>query len=380
MSVSTGSAAERLRSTLTRARAVAERAGLAGVVLTRPGPVAWATGGLNAPIDRSAPVDVVWLAVGADRATVVTTEVEAPRLAAEHHLADLGLDLVAVPWWDARAFVTAAADALGATPAQLGADDHPGFGHDLSVELTESRLPLDAAEQDQLRALGQDAASAVERALRTWTPGEQDRDVAARVAAAVERRGALAPVLLVGGDDRVRRFRHPVAVGAPLHDLVMAVLVASRGGRHVALTRYACARRVDDDLAAGLAAVRRVHRRALAACRPGTTAGAVVTELAAAYADEDAPAAWRQHYQGGPIGYGQREFEIAPGQSDSPWWTTRLPVGCAVAWNPSLPGGAKDEDTYLLGAGAPELVTRTSDWPSADDLQPARPAVLVAGN
>ncbi len=359
---------------------VAESAGLAGVVLTRPGPVAWATGGLNAPIDRSAPVDQVWLALGADRATVVTTAVEAPRLAAEHDLAGLGLDLVAVPWWAPDAFVSAAATAAGAQPADLGADDHPAFGHDLSVALTEARLALDVGERDQLRALGRDAAMAVEGALRAWRPGEQDRDVAARVAADVERLGALAPVLLVGGDDRVRRFRHPVAVGAPVHELVMAVLVASRDGRHVALTRYASARPLDGDLADGLAAARRLHRRTLGACRPGTTAGAVMTELAAAYADEGAPTAWQQHYQGGPIGYGQREFEIAPGQSDSPWWTTRLPTGCAVAWNPSLPGGAKDEDTYLLGDTSPELVTSTADWPTADDLQPARPAVLVAGD
>jgi antitoxin VapB len=187
-------------------------------------------------------------------------------------------------------------------------------------------------------------------------------------------------VLLVGGDDRLRTYRHPVAVGEALHRTVMAVLVAARHGQHVALTRYASAVPVDEDLAGGLAAARRIHRRVLAACRPGADVGGVVTELADGYADAGADGAWQQHYQGGPIGYAQREFEIAPGQTTSPWWSTVLPAGAAVAWNPSLPGGAKDEDTYLVRDGDPELITTTADWPLADEQLPARPDVLVTGS
>ena len=52
---------------IARVRAVADEAGVAGVVLTRPGPVAWASGGVNPPIDRTAPVDTVWLAVSRRR-------------------------------------------------------------------------------------------------------------------------------------------------------------------------------------------------------------------------------------------------------------------------------------------------------------------------
>jgi antitoxin VapB len=187
-------------------------------------------------------------------------------------------------------------------------------------------------------------------------------------------------VLLVGGDDRLRSYRHPVAMGQPLHHTVMAVLVAARHGQHVALTRYVSSPGIDVVLAEGLAATRRIHRRTLAACRPGAVMGHVVTDLAAAYADAGADGAWEQHYQGGPIGYAQREFELAPGQTTSPWWSTVLPAGSAVAWNPSLPGGAKDEDTYLVCEGEPELITTTADWPLADEQLPARPAVLVTGS
>ncbi len=358
---------------IARVRAVAEEAGVAGVVLTRPGPVAWASGGANPPIDRTAPVDTVWLAVSADALTVITTAVEAPRIRAE--LVPPDIEVVAVPWWDTDALVAAAADALGASTGALGADGHPAFGRDLDRELAAARLPLSPPERDDLRDLGRGAAAAVETALREWQPGEPDRAIAARIAAGVEAAGADAPCLLVGGDERLAAFRHPVADGSRPRRTVMAVLVARRDGLHVALTRHA-ATAVDPDLRRGLAACRAIHRGVLAACRPGAAFGDALQALADGYAVAGAPGEWRAHYQGGPIGFGQREFEIAPCQTDSPWWRAPIATGVAVAWNPSLPGGAKDEDTYLVGADGPELVTATGEWPPADDAGPARPAVL----
>ena len=374
------SAALHVGEALRRCREVAVGAGVPGLVLTSPGAVAWATGGVNVPIDRAAGTDVVWLAIGPHRASLLTTNVEAPRIAREHCPGDLGLDLTVVPWFDATATVRAAADVLAASTEQLGSDGHAGFGVDLSVALTQSRLALDVWERDRIRELGLDATHAVQDALRQWVPGATDRSIAARVVGALEGVGAHAPVLLVGGDERLRSYRHPVATGQPIHHTVMAVLVATRHGQHVALTRYVSSRSVDTALATGLDATRRVHRRALAACRPGAMVGQVVTDLAAAYADVGAEGAWQQHYQGGPIGYAQREFEIAPGQTTSPWWSTVLSAGSAVAWNPSLPGGAKDEDTYLVSEGEPELITCTADWPLADEQRPVRPAVLVTGS
>ncbi len=364
------------RSAVERIRSLAAARGLAGVVLTRPGPVAWASGGINPPIDRTAPVDTVWIVVTPAEVTVVTTEVEAPRVRAE--LLPAGAGLCAVPWWDGDAMIGAAADAAGTPPAGLGSDGHPGFGHDLDHDLTAVRLPLSGAEQDDLRDLGRDAAGAVESALREWRPGEADRDIAARIAAGCERAGADAPCLLVGGDGRLESFRHPVADGSRPRRVVMAVLVARRDGLHVALTRHA-ATEVSAALRDGLAACRAVHARVLDACGPGAAYGAALEALAAGYAGAGAPGGWRAHYQGGPIGFGQREFEISPAQTDSPWWDVPVEPGVAVAWNPSLPGGAKDEDTYLLGAGAPELVTTAGAWPHADEGDPlGRPAVLEA--
>ena len=117
----------------------------------------------------------------------------------------------------------------------------------------------------------------------------------------------------------------------------------------------------------------------LESARPGRTFGELYRSLDEAYRETGHPNAWEGHYQGGPIGYGQREFELAPCQTSSPWWSVPITTGTALALNPSLPGGAKDEDTFLVTDDGLELITTTHDWPAADDLSPRRPAILRFG-
>ena len=160
-----------LRAGTARERAARwlQQQGLPGLVLTRPGPVSWLTGGLPPPVDRSAATDLVWAVLPGESATLITTEVEADRIAEEYQPGSHGFaELMAVPWYDPDAFVRAAAEVAGAPASALASDGHPAFGADSSDDLTALRLTLSVAEQEDLRALGADAAAALEEAL---TPG-----------------------------------------------------------------------------------------------------------------------------------------------------------------------------------------------------------------
>lgn len=340
------------------------------VVLTGAGPVAWATGGLTNPIERGNPSSPLWIVVRESGETAITTEVEAPRLAAE---GDLEMPIDAVPWFDEDGFTRAAARAAGVPHAQI-ASDGDRFGIDASDELTLLRLPLEGDEQDRLRALARDAALALEESLRAFRPGERDREIQARIADALERRGALAVCLIVGGDDRIERFRHPLSADAPVRHVVMAVVVAERGGLHAAATRYACAGPLSPTISRARGSALEIESAMLEACTVGASYRSVLEVCDTAYAAAGHPGAWREHYQGGPIGYRQREFEIAPAQAaTSPFALARIAPGHALAWNPSVAGGGKAEDTYLVGSGGLERLTDSKDWPLLAD---GRPAVL----
>ena len=388
---------------MARARAAAQRIGAwlaardhgrpAALILTGPAAVAWACGGVAPPVDRGAATDLVWAvftpAVGASvhgvscHRALITTCVEADRIEDEYGPGEHGFaEFAVVPWQDPDAFVRAAEQLADAPARRLASDGHPAFGFDVSDDLVALRLALSEPEQEDLADLGRDAAAALQSALTSWQPGERDLDLQARCAAHLEAAGADAPVLIVGGDDRLKRYRHPMAVGAPVSDLVMAVVVARRGGLHAATTRFAAAAPLDESYASLRRRVLAIEDAVLSASQPGATYGSALTALDAGYARANAPGGWAGHYQGGPIGFAQREFEIAPDQAGSRWYREPVAAGHAIAWNPSLPGGAKAEDTYLVTAsGQLERVTYAPGWPSEpDDGRPLpRPAVLEVG-
>src|SRR5204862_4308600 len=115
---------------------------------------------------------------------------------------------------------------------------------------TALRVRLLPGERARPAGPGADAAGALEAVASAWVAGERDLDLQARVAEHLERVDAIPVCLIVGGDERVERFRHPLASGMPVEKLVMAVVVAMRGGLHAAATRFASAGPLSDSVRA----------------------------------------------------------------------------------------------------------------------------------
>jgi Xaa-Pro aminopeptidase len=345
-----GAKLERLRGELDRLKRPA-------VALTTQASVAWLTAGLTNPIDRSDGGSPLWLVVTPERVDAITTTVERPRLDAEAALGDLGITLAQVPWHDPDGFARTAEDMVGLPWDEFAPDEDA---------LTALRLRLLPAEQERLARLSGDVARALEVAVTEWTPGERDLDVQARVAEYLERVAAIPVCLIVGGDERVKRFRHPLASGDAIEKLVMAVAVAMRDGLHAAATRFASAGPVSDSVRAAFNASFAVEAAMLDANRPGARYADVLRACDRAYAAVGHPGAWQEHYQGGPIGYRQREFEIAPSQRESRWHAQTIEPGHAVAWNPSVAGGSKVEDTFLVEDDGLRLLTDSGSWPAPE--------------
>jgi Xaa-Pro dipeptidase len=331
------------------------------LLLTTPASVNWRTGGLSDPIDVTASSDPVWVIDCNAGSALITNEIEAPRLEHDFRVSALGWDVLTVPWFDDEARLTRACEYANVAPLAL-LSDAADLGHSVKDVLTRSRLVLSDAEREDLRDLGTLAGVALGTGMDAWRPGiTTDFEVASAISAALELEGARAVCLIVGGDDRLREFRHPLAVGDVVNDALMAVVVAKRAGLHVAATRL-CTRSADDEIVTLMKSLGSINDAVLDTSLPGGTWGDTMIALALAYDDAGHHNAWREHFQGGPIGFEQREFELAPTQIDSPFWSVERRAGTAVAWNPSLRGGAKIEETYLIGDSL-ELLTATPAWP-----------------
>jgi antitoxin VapB len=148
-------------------------------------------------------------------------------------------------------------------------------------------------------------------------------------------------------------------------------VTAEREGLYVSLTRVVSFGAPSPELERLVWAAAEVDAAVLAASRPGATLGELFDVLARAYEQQGFPEEWRRHHQGGLTGYRGREVFSVPGDP------TRLPDASAVAWNPSVTGGGKSEDTALVTSAGVEVLTRTSDLPELETAAGLpRPAIV----
>jgi len=352
--------------------AVVKDAGLGGVLLATHHNIAWLTGGRSNRIDGSREAGSQRLLVTADgRRFVLANAIEMPRLRDEV-LAGLEFEPIEYPWaadQDPAHAVSAARSIVGGT-APLGAD-WPLPGTAASEPLVaRARSVLAVAEIDRYRALGNDCGMVVGDVCRRLRPGEDEREIAATVMLSLTAIGARAIVLLVGADDRVGKYRHPVPTATEWKQVVLVAVCAERDGLIACLSRVVATKAAPPDLESRTRAAASVFGRLLDATRPGATGAQLYEVAAAAYNEAGFPGEEALHHQGGATGYRARDWIAHPASTDV------VHARQAFAWNPSITG-TKVEDTALLVDGNIELITSTPGWPSIDIDVGGRPLMAA---
>jgi Xaa-Pro aminopeptidase len=344
---------------LARLQAVAETAGLGGVLLASHHNIAWLTGGRGNRIDASREAGSARLLVTRDGGRfVLANAIEMPRLRAEE-LEGLGYEPVEYSWAADQdpAFAVGQAQSLaGGDP--IGADAGLPNTKPLEGAISRARHRLTGAEVDRYRALGAEAGAALGALCTSLRPGGDERDIARGIADAAASFRARAIVALVGSDDRLKRFRHPVPTASKWKEVVMVALCAERDGLVVSLSRIVAVH-PSADLLERTHATARVFGKLLGATRAGTTGAALYGTVTSAYADEGFPAEELKHHQGGAIGYRAREWVAHPASTEV------VQDRQAFAWNPTITG-TKIEDTALVVGDRVEIITSTPGWPAIE--------------
>lgn len=370
--------AEEAAEKLERVRAYIAESDRSGVLLTRQFLISWITAGMEDTVLRGADPAFLSALVTPAGAYLVTTNIEARRLEGEEHPGEVGFEIVETPWYEGH--FHKGLDGLVDT-SKL-ANDGSGPGEDRSDELQELRMRLTAGERSRMRELGADSCRALEDSVRTLRAGMTGREMAAELSSRLEVDGILPFAIFAGGDKRRTSFRHPNVSAAPFKRDALVVIVAVRGGLNVAATRTATIGEPDADLAERHVISAEAEAAAIAASRPGNTYGQALQAQLDVYEQHGYTDEWRNHTQGGPIGYGAREF--GPGPLSHPDRFTEWPVevGHAVAWNPTVQG-SKAEDTFLVGENENEMITNSSTWPMIEVAAPdgtlTRPGILTVG-
>jgi Xaa-Pro dipeptidase len=365
--------AEEVGAKLEALRGWLDHSDLDAVLISSHGGFAWITGGGDNSVSLSEEAGAASALVTREDAYVVAANLELRRLV-EEQLAGAPFTPVEWPWHeqDGEGRIVERLCDPARTVSDLGRLGLPVA----PPELAELRLSLLPPELERYRALGADAAEAVEVACLAARPGDREVDVAARLAGECGRRAITPVVNLVGADDRIGQYRHPLPSERRLAATLLVAVTGRRHGLHASLTRMVHHGSPDPDLLDRHAAVVRVDARLLAESRPGAVLGEVFEHGLHQYRDEGYGAEWRLHHQGGLTGYAGREV-FATGTAHQ-----IVRSGHALAWNPSITR-VKSEDTVLVQADAVEVLTRTGAWPqvrvevTAVNQVIERPALLV---
>ncbi|MEX2541290.1 MAG: M24 family metallopeptidase [Trueperaceae bacterium] len=354
---------DELTAKLARIRKLLVQQRMDAAWLTSAGNVSWLLAGGDPVVALTDP-PVARALVTADDARLYAPEFERDRIETEELPA--GLPIYYVPWEEAGAFDQAR---LSVVEPERTLTDAPAPGlqqHDFWP----LRAPLLPEEVERYRLLCRDTAVAVGSVLRGLEPGLSEHQIAGAVARELRNRGIQPAVLLVGGDGRLKRYRHPLPSNETANDRAMVVVCGRRHGLYANLTRLVAFTPLDPQESRRYESLLQVEEAAFAVTRHGRFFRDVLTALQQAYAEHHHPLAWKYHHQGGPTGYFTRDFLATP-------FDDRIVLdGSAYAWNPSLPG-LKVEDTVLLTHQSLEVLTRDPEWPTTEIAGLHRPEILV---
>ncbi len=333
---------------------------LGGVLLNSQANFAWATGGSSNGINLSVENGACFLLVGTDgRKFVLANNIEMPRILAEE-ISDREFEPVEFSWQAEKAagdlVVEKARSLLGGTgeiasDLPLGANVRP-----VENLIARCRYSLTDGEIERFRQLGKDAGDALGKVFAIIAPGETELEIARKVKTALAERGIEAVVTLVGADQRIEKFRHPVPTANIWKKVLLIAVCARREGLIASLSRIACVGKIPAELSRKTETVAHVFAKFLAATRIGVSGAEIYKVAADTYAENGFADEINRHHQGGAAGYKTRDWVAHPKSLEI------VQDRQAFAWNPSITG-TKAEETALVTGNEIEIITATPNFP-----------------
>ena len=167
---------------------------------------------------------------------------------------------------------------------------------------------------------------------------------------------AYATIFLVGSDENLGKYRHPMPSNKPVRKTVLIHPGMRRYGQHCLITRMFTFGQPDEKLVRDYDFLNMLQAHTLSMCKPGAKLGDIIESRRQLVYDSGYGAEWDMHYPGGFT-----EYFVGTAQ----WGIDNEPIeeNMCLDWYLTVTG-AKVEELVLITNDGPDLLSVQGYWPT----------------
>ncbi len=336
-----------------RVHAFLEQEGLDALVIGRQDHFAWLTAGGDNRVITTSEMGFGYLVIARDRKWLVSHSMDGQRFVDEQ-VPSQGYELVTSYWHQAspeqKVLNLTRGMAVGADFALQGARQY-------GRELVDLHYPLTDLDIERCRWIGLTASRILSEVAQHLQPGMTEQEVAARLLYEYALEDMTIDVLIVGFDERIRRYLHPMPTENVLQRYALLHPAARRWGLHANVTRLVHFGEPPSDTKRAMDGVATIGGHVAKILAPGVPFADILAEQIRLYRKLGYSGEWMYHFQGGITGYTLAD----PTRCTDP---DALVVERQAYDYFITITGAKFEEFMLLTEDGPEFASLGPGWPT----------------
>ena len=284
---------------LSRVRGLMDTLKLDAVILTRRDQFAWVTSGGDGSVIECSETSFGYLVITPAAQYLVAHRMDGQRLL-EEQIPQQGYELVTFRWFDGDLLEHCRKLAGG---GNIGCDAPVDGMKYIQSELVDLHYPMTAFEVDRYRWLGKATSEMMNHMADFTQPGQTELEIAAEMRLEHIRCGMDVDVMIVGSDERVFKYRHPMPTSKKLERYIMIHSSARKWGLHANVTRFIHFGTVPEQIRRIYHAAATIEGRILLRLTPGLPFSQILEWQKEWYREFGFADEWHNHFQGGPTGY-----------------------------------------------------------------------------
>lgn len=348
-----------------RVYAFLEREGLDALVIGRQDNFAWITAGGDSRVITTSEMGFAYVVIVRDHKWLISHSMDGQRFMDEH-MAGQGYELVTLFWHQG----TPEKKVLDLTRGmKVGADFALPGAQQYGVEIVDLHYPLTDLDIERYHWIGKTVNRILTQVAQDLQPGMTEQEVAARLLYEYALAGMTIDVLIVGFDERIKRYRHPMPTDNALQRYALLHPASRRWGLHANVTRLVHFGEPPSDIRRAIDGVATIGGHVARMLAPGVRFADILTEEIRLYRELGYPGEWMYHFQGGITGYTLAD----PTRCTDP--EARAVERQAYDYFITITG-AKFEECMLLTEDGVEFVSLGLGWPTRSIQTPSGEIVV----